>query len=134
MLVFIICIALQLWCVSHGIHSTWYAVVRPPQTPPPCVFRFVWTSLYTSLAYSICTTPLPHLHRLHLLCGVAWCWVFFVQREICWAVGICVAVCATAACLVFLHQPKRWYLLPLVLWCLFACYLNAEACRLSHCK
>ena len=117
--------------VRVGVHSDWYSVVRPPSAPPPLIFALTWCILYTSLAYSLSHTRVPILHYIHLLSGSLWCLQFFVFHHACSSIGTSLVVMWTAMVLVVEHEPWRWYLIPLVMWCSLAVYLNAEACSLS---
>ena len=120
---------LSSWFTNQGVHSSWYQSVKPTWTPPPRAFTIIWTMLYASLAYSLSKTTMPAIHYIHLLCGALWCWQFFVLEQACLSVATCVVIFISAVVLCIGHPCVRWYLVPLVLWCGLALYMNVCSCH-----
>lgn len=116
--------------------SQWYASLKKSSlNPPPIVFQVVWPILYTLMAVSAWTwwsehpasfTLLPY--AIPILFNALWVWVFFVQRQLTLSVivlvlNLAVSMWSLSRARVQCPPAARW-LVPNVVWLLFALYLN----------
>ncbi len=117
----------------------WYnSLQRPFLNPPGWVFGPVWTILYFSMGIShhlVCgleesaeRRQALRLFYFQLALNASWTPVFFGLHRMGFAllilVGMIVAICATIIRFYRLKRTAGLILLPYLLWCCFACYLN----------
>lgn len=118
--------------------TTWYQTLNKSElTPPGMWFGIAWTTLYFLMSLAAervyHRTGTLHCHAIRwwciqLLLGLAWCIVFFGQREI--LHGLQVIVVSWVATALTLYLFKRvdkiaaLLMVPLLLWLSFATYLN----------
>ena len=119
--------------------NAWYQTLnRPPLTPPSWVFSPVWTVLYAMIAASIFiyfrAPSKPHLPltvcilALHLVSNFVWTYLFFGLHSPGKALADILFMDVSLAALLILFclasRTASLILLPYLLWCLFATYLN----------
>jgi tryptophan-rich sensory protein len=124
---------------SLFIPGAWYGqLIRPPGNPPSWVFAPVWTILYLSMAVAAWLVWLRRDHPLaraalgaylvQLLLNGAWSPVFFGLHAIGTAailVGVLlVAILVTVILFMKVRRVAGLLLIPYLLWCSFAMYLN----------
>ena len=112
-------------------------LIKPPLTPPAFVFPLVWTVLYALMAfaaYLVFNTddidrgaPL-RMYLLQLLVNVLWP-VFFFRLEwrlfsFFWLLLLIALVTLTMTGFKYIRPAAYYLMLPYLLWCLFAAYLN----------
>ena len=119
--------------------NDWYfLLVKPPLTPPAKVFSPAWAILYTTIfisliLYSVTKTGQDKskgfwLFWLQILFNLLWSPVFFGMNNI----GLALVVIIVLDILVFLTIKEFYsvsklsalFLIPYMLWIIFATYLN----------
>ena len=125
--------------------ETYSQLVKPPLSPPGVVFGIVWTILYFCMglaSYLIWDGPeSPERRRglmlyvIGLLVNFCWPLFFFRIHLYCFsAVWLGILIILVALCtLIFYRQNTTAgkLMLPYLLWCLFALYLNIGVCVLN---
>lgn len=112
-------------------------LIKPPLTPPAFVFPLVWTALYALMAfaaYLVYNTddidrgaPL-RMYLLQLLVNVLWP-VFFFRLEwrlfsFFWLLLLIALVTLTMTGFKHIRPTAYYLMIPYLLWCLYAAYLN----------
>ena len=109
----------------------------PPLAPPRILFPIVWTILYIAMgvaAYLVWQTadanriPAIRLYYIQLLVNSLWTFFFFRLSwrlfAFFWLLLLVALVFATWQRFRMLSSVSGWLLVPYLLWCLFAAYLN----------
>lgn len=109
----------------------------PPLAPPGWVFPVVWTVLYILMGVAAGLVARSEdvdkdralsLYYLQLGINVVWPLLFFRLEWIgvaaVWLLLLALAVFATWRQFRVIHPTAGWLLVPYLLWCLFALYLN----------
>lgn len=109
----------------------------PPLSPPGWVFPVVWTVLYILMGIAAGLVARSEdvdsargmtLYYIQLALNVLWPLIFFrfewVTVAAVWLFLLTLAVFATQRQFRVIHPAAGWLLLPYLLWCLFALYLN----------
>ena len=109
----------------------------PPLAPPGWVFPAVWTVLYILMGITaglvarsgdVDSGGALRLYYLQLGLNVLWPLVFFrfewITFGAVWLLLLTVAVFATRRRFRAISPAAGWLLVPYLLWCLFALYLN----------
>ena len=116
---------------------------RPPLSPPGAVFGIVWTILYLCMGialYLVRMTPGKHdtaqkAFGLQLFLNFCWSLLFFGLRWYCFSalwLGLLLLALVWTMLLFYRIQPAAfWWLVPYLLWCCFALYLNIGVCVLN---
>lgn len=119
--------------------GNWYAnLVKPPLNPPGWVFGPVWTFLYLSMGVCLWLVRKQPEQTdkskglkwfyLQLLLNAAWTPAFFGANRMGIAALILFAlILSIIACIFYFLRVKKgasFLLLPYLLWCCFAFYLN----------
>lgn len=151
-----ICVAIPLAvgmasaAITGGAMKKFGQFNQPPLSPPAWLFPVAWTILYILMgvaAYFIFTFK-PQTERdkkvriaaLILFCGqlafnFAWSPIFFLKNEFFIALMWLLAMWLMIIMIMMLMRKRSmvamWCLLPYVLWCLFAMYLNASIMMLN---
>ncbi len=112
-------------------------LTKPPLSPPGWVFPVVWTILYVlmGIAAGIIITSgdtdrhsAMRLYYLQLALNVLWTPLFFrfglLTLAAVWLAALVVAVFLTRRRFGAISATAGWLLLPYLLWCIFALYLN----------
>ncbi len=118
----------------------WYfALPKPPGTPPSWVFGPVWTTLYVLIAYAgymfmarvrddKARSRFRVLFIVNMVANAAWSYLFFTVHMPLAALVDIFIVLATAIALIVTAWPHRRdvaaVLVPYVLWVSYATYLN----------
>ncbi len=118
-------------------------LVRPPLSPPGWVFGVVWSVLYLLMGialYLVGTTQGDHKRAIgafgiQLFLNFCWPILFFGLRLYCFSaiwLGALLAAVVLTTILFFRIKPLAgWLLVPYLLWCAFALYLNIGTCILN---
>ena len=115
-----------------------YETLRAPALAPPAfLFPIVWTILYLLsgiAAYLVYQSRdqdrAPALRRYLLMQAVSVTWPFFFFRlgwrgfALLWLILLLVLLAVTVIAFRPIRPATLWLLLPYLLWCLFAAYLN----------
>lgn len=109
----------------------------PPLSPPGWVFPVVWSVLYVLMGVAagrvvksgdMDSGKALTLYYLQLGINVLWPLFFFrlewITFAAVWLLLLTVAVCATWRQFREMDTASGWLLVPYLLWCLFALYLN----------
>lgn len=112
-------------------------LVSPPLAPPGWVFPVVWTVLYILMGFAaglvarsgdVDSGDALALYYLQLGLNVVWPLVFFrfewITFGAVWLFLLTVAVYAVWRRFRAIHTTAGWLLVPYLLWCVFALYLN----------
>jgi benzodiazapine receptor len=122
----------------HGMD--WYNTLKHPSfTPPSWVFSFVWTILYTMIAYSAVhfwNTPSHTWHKwtvsflfiFNAILNVTWCYLFFYKHMIGLSLIEIIGLNLTTISLIILLYKNTLLssvlLIPYALWGSFATILT----------
>lgn len=120
-------------------NDTYTIINKPPLSPPPIVFPIVWAALYImmGLAYYFVYTSGSNEEQINksrsvfsaqLILNFLWPIIFFTLNAF-WAAVICLLfliIMIFKTYKEFLISDKRAanLLIPYIIWCLFALYLN----------
>ena len=112
-------------------------LVSPPLAPPGWVFPVVWSVLYVLMGIAaglvvksgdVDSRQALALYYLQLGLNVLWPLVFFrfewITLAAVWLLLLTAAVYATWTRFREINPSAGWLLVPYLLWCLFALYLN----------
>ncbi len=122
------------------VYST---LIQPPLAPPGWVFGLVWTVLYILMGVSLyLVRNTPGIHKkettafyVQLLINFLWPILFFQFRLYCfsvlWIILLVAALIYTILLFYRVNPASAWILIPYLLWCLFATYLNIGVCLLN---
>ena len=118
---------------SASTGSEWYQCIKPGLTPPAAVFPVVWTMLYILLiaafgrALTTADPLLVGLFIINLILNAMWCYWYFKERNISYALGNIVALWATTISILWVGQNDKLIVacvLPYLGWITFAALLN----------
>lgn len=117
--------------------SLYQRLTAPPLSPPGWVFPVVWTALYIVMGIAagrvarsgdVDSGAALTLYYIQLGINVLWPLIFFRLEWIAvaavWLVALVVAVYAAWRRFRAIDAAAGWLLVPYLLWCLFALYLN----------
>lgn len=110
----------------------WYHLLPlSPLNPPDIVFPFVWTVLYFLMgisAFLVWDKASPRYFVLQLITNGLWPFLFFYLRNPTAAffdvMVMIVFIILTIKTFYKVSKMAAYLLIPLLCWCLFACYLN----------
>jgi benzodiazapine receptor len=123
--------------VTAGSVHTWYAALNaPPGTPPNWVFAPVWTTLYVMIGVAgwlVWRRAGPTRGLLlwgwQLGANALWSPAFFGLHSPLLALGVMAVLLALIVLTIDgfrrIRRPAAWLMLPYLLWCCYATYLNA---------
>ncbi len=129
--------------LSGGQAGLYQELNQPPLSPPGWVFGIVWTILYILMGisfYLVKSTPGDHdgaekAFILQLFLNFCWPILFFGLKLYCfsvlWLVLLILAIIVTIILFYRVNKLSAWLLLPYLLWCIFATYLNIGVCVLN---
>lgn len=117
--------------------SLYQRLESPPLAPPGWVFPVVWTILYVLMGIAagivvksedVDSGKALTLYYLHLGLNVLWPLLFFrfewIAVAAVWLLLLTAAVYAAWRRFCAINPVAGWLLVPYLLWCLFALYLN----------
>ncbi len=120
-----------------GGMDTYGELIKPPLSPPGWVFPVVWTILYILMgiaAGKVVTAGGSHsdaamrLYYLQLALNFLWSPIFFrfgwLTFAAVWLAALVAAVYATYRRFRKISPTAGWLLIPYLVWCIFALYLN----------
>lgn len=144
-------VQLVLWIVAFELISSligyltqgqvdgWYASLEKPAfSPPNWLFPIAWTTLYALIAVAgFRIWHLPHgekrakllrVFTVYMAMNWSWSFIFFtLHMLLAGFVWILLMIMLTVTLIVKLRHVDRlssWFLVPLLLWTVFASYLN----------
>lgn len=119
---------------------------QPPLAPPGSVFPIVWTILFVLMGislYLVRTTKGDQtiknrgyiFYGLQLLFNFLWSIAFFNLRLYCftafWLGALIILIAINIYYFSKINKVAGWLLVPYILWCAFALYLNIGICILN---
>ena len=117
--------------------SLYERLTAPPLAPPGWVFPVVWTVLYIQMGIAAGLVARSEdldrgrglaIYYLQLLINLLWPLLFFrlewITFAAVWLLLLVVAVLAAWRQFRAINAVAGWLLVPYLLWCLFALYLN----------
>ena len=126
-----------LSALLSGGMDTYGDLVQPPLSPPGWLFPVAWSILYILMGIAAGRIVTSHhkdsggalgLYYLQLVLNFWWSPIFFrlgwLTFAAIWLAALVVAVYATRSRFGRIDAAAGWLLLPYLLWCLFALYLN----------
>lgn len=131
--------------ITSGQYELYGEIIKPPFSPPRAVFPVVWSILYILMGialYFIRITPdSPQKSQALLFFGLQlffnFCWpiAFFNFGAFCfaaiWLVVLLVLVGITTYKFFEISSIGGILLLPYLIWCAYATYLNIGVCLLN---
>ncbi len=122
--------------ISGGMDD-YQALTKPPLSPPGWVFPVAWSILYVLMGLAAgliqvsgdrdCKTALT-AYYVQLAINFLWSPIFFglgwIGFAAVWLALLVVAVYVTKRRFYAISPAAGWLLVPYLLWCLFALYLN----------
>ncbi len=110
---------------------------KPPLVPPGWVFSLVWTVLYILMGVAVYYLQITHsydkreamqIYYIQLILNFLWVLVFFrfgwLWLSVVVLLALIVAVALTVVRFGQINSTSGRLMLPYLLWCLFALYLN----------
>ena len=136
---------LLAWVLSGNMSDIYQALNKPPLSPPGVIFGIVWTVLYLIMGLSLYLVRIQResqgrsnaliLFALQLAVNFCWPLLFFSLQKYCLSVIwlFLLLILAAAATILFYRQNSTAgrLMLPYLLWCIFAAYLNIGICILN---
>ncbi len=126
-----------LSALLSGSQEIYGGLIKPPLSPPGWVFPVVWTVLYilmgvaaglVSQSGDVDKNQALSLYYIQLFINFLWSPLFFrfgwYAFAAVWLFVLVVAVFATWRRFRAISPAAGWLLVPYLLWCLFALYLN----------
>lgn len=118
---------------------------KPSYTPPPSVFKYMWTALYLMMFGALFIIlqknseqlkPLAvGLFCLQLILNVFWSPVFFVFQKLKLSFVVCVLLAVSVALTAFVFSKisviAALLMIPYVLWSVFACFLTFKIMKFN---
>lgn len=131
--------------LSGGMDGIYQSLNTPPLSPPGAVFGIVWTILYIMMGialYRIRILPdskdksaAISFFGLQLAANFIWPLLFFAMRLFCfsavWLGILLILVSVTIIYFFRLDKVSAILMIPYLLWCVFALYLNIGVCVLG---
>lgn len=142
-------LALTLGCgilagfLSRPFGETYANLNRPPFSPPGAVFGIVWSVLYLLMGLALYTVRLSRTDStgakrafaVQLLLNFFWPLWFFRWNlygvSAVWLMALLAAVVVTTVRFYRVKPISGWLLVPYLVWCVFALYLNLGTCLLN---
>lgn len=127
------------WIFTHDSMDVYGRLVVPPLSPPAILFPVVWTVLYLLMGaalYLVRSTAGDKdvkskgfvLYTVQLIFNFLWTIVFFnlgwYGFSAIWLLGLIVLIGANAFYFGKINKKAGLLLIPYLLWCIFALYLN----------
>lgn len=129
------------------INLDWYyALQKPPLTPPNWVFAPIWGILYFTIICSLIIFLKSNKTQnksaalitffIQIILNILWTPIFFYYKEINVALTILIVLFITLVITIILFmknsKPAGIILIPYLLWIIFALYLNTGICLLNN--
>ena len=127
-----------------NVNSDWYnSLIKPNLQPPPITFGIVWPILYLLLIASIYKlsnsnppTYLWFIIAIGILLNFMWTWAFFSNHNARMAFSIILIYLLILTIQYFVSYKTdpvaANLLLPLIIWIIFATYLNYEIISINN--
>lgn len=124
---------------TMGSMDIYDEIISPPLSPPGAVFPIVWTVLYILMGISLYKVRVSKGDREHkengyrtfalqLIFNFLWSIVFFNLRaytfSAIWLVALIVLIIANIFYFYKVDKGAAYLLIPYLIWCIFALYLN----------
>ena len=122
---------------TFNFKEPWYSLlIKPSFNPPDWIFAPVWTTLYLMMTISIWIywhnknrdMNTIYIYFIHLIFNTTWSIVFFVFHNLIVALIVLVILIGLIVYLILkfkhLTMTSVYLMIPYLLWCLFALFLN----------
>lgn len=126
-----------LGALLAGNYDIYKTVEKPPLSPPAWVFPVVWTLLYIIIGWAAGNIAASRdldkgiaikLYLVQLFINILWPVIFFrfgaAKFALFWLAALIIAVILTFLSFHRIDRKSAWLLVPYLLWCGFAFYLN----------
>lgn len=123
--------------LSNNSRTTYMELIKPPLSPPSILFPIVWTILYILMgiaSYFIFISDSKYkdkainLYRTSLIFNFFWSIIFFrLELYLLAFVWLLVLIFIIINMMIVFYKIKplaAYLLIPYLIWCLFAAYLN----------
>jgi len=109
---------------------------QPPLAPPSILFPIVWTILYILMGVSYylykkntyADKTETIIYYLQLFINALWSIIFFILKlrffSIIWIMILVILVYTLITLFLQKYKPSAYLLIPYLIWCVFATYLN----------
>ena len=109
---------------------------QPPLAPPSILFPIVWTILYLLIGISYYLykkntythNPEIIIYYTQLLVNALWSIIFFTLKlrffSIIWILALVILIYTLITLFNQKYKPSAYLLIPYLIWCIFATYLN----------
>lgn len=127
----------MLSALFSGNTTAYSTLNKPALSPPSIIFPIVWTILYILMgisSYLIYTSDDPDRYKalktygLQLFFNFFWSIIFFGFSQyflaLIWLIGMIAIIIAMIVQFSKISRPAALLLIPYLLWCMFAAYLN----------
>ncbi len=127
------------WFFTRNAMNVYGELVSPPLSPPGSIFPIVWTVLYTLMGISFYIVRRSRgpaelknksyiVFYLQLIFNFVWTLLFFRLRlyglSSIWLGVLIVLIGINIRMFGKINKNAGWLLVPYLLWCIFALYLN----------
>lgn len=119
--------------VTKNYNRKWYDCIKSNLAPKSYVFSIVWPILYSLLGYIYYknlennNNKITTILTFNLLLNITWCYLFFYKKEINLAFANLIIINLTSIYIYFNDKPNKYYILPYIIWTLFALKLNYDS-------
>jgi benzodiazapine receptor len=123
--------------LSNNARNSYMELIKPPLSPPGIIFPIVWTILYILMGIAsyfifIDTSEYKNkalqLYRISLIFNFFWSIIFFrLELYLLAFVWLLVLIYIIINMIILFYKIKplaAYLLIPYLVWCLFAAYLN----------
>jgi len=109
---------------------------KPPLSPPPILFPIIWTIIYILMGISYYlfkknsyNNKLESLiYYIQLFINLTWSIIFFTLKlrfiSIIWILILIIFIYLLITLFYQKYKPSAYLLIPYLIWCIFATYLN----------
>lgn len=109
---------------------------KPPLSPPGIIFPIVWTILYILIGLSFYlykknskkNKTIEIIYYIQLLLNFTWTIIFFTLKlrflAIIWILALTISIYTLISLFKQIYKPSAYLLIPYLIWCIFATYLN----------
>lgn len=111
-------------------------LIKPPLSPPGFLFPIIWTIIYILMGISYFLYKKNSydnklegiVYYLQLLVNITWPIIFFVYKlrfiAIIWILSLAILVYTLITLFLQKYKISAYLLIPYLIWCIFATYLN----------
>jgi benzodiazapine receptor len=114
-------------------NTLWFRCIKSDITPPNYIFPIVWTILYILLGISYKkilddnNRDVIILFNINLLLNISWTYFYFYKKNVNHAFTNIILLILTNIIILYKKPKLKYYLMPYILWLVFASYLNYDS-------